>query len=279
MPARPLCHKPGRTRTPWSWSRFPGPAAPRRTGWRCGHGSCCWPRPDWRPARSPEGTSICQDTARKWRRRYCKAPSAGWRMRRGPAGRARSPPGSWPRSRPWPARCPPRAGRRWPAGPAPSWPARRRPAGIARRALGVHGAPLARRRRDQALAAPVVDLPPRPALRPQGRPRPGPLPAGMGRAAAGRGRVRPQRRREARRPGPHAHPPPAAARAPAGRCGPRASTTASAPSGELGRTYGRRDRLVGEIEEVFTAHPLAWWSRRCRGSDRALCHWHVMQPA
>ena len=28
-----------------------------------------------------------------------------------------------------------------------------------------------------------------------------------------------------------------------------------APSGELGRTYGRRDRLVGEIEEVFTAHP------------------------
>ena len=54
------------------------------------------------------------------------------------------------------------------------------------RALGVHRAPLARRRRDQALAAPVVDLPPRPVLRRQGRPRPGPLPAGLGRTAARR---------------------------------------------------------------------------------------------
>jgi transposase-like protein len=38
---------------------------------------------------------ICEDTARKWRRRYCEQAWTGWRMPRGPAGRASSLPGSW----------------------------------------------------------------------------------------------------------------------------------------------------------------------------------------
>jgi len=40
---------------------------------------------------------ICEDTARKWRRRYCEQGLDGLADARGPAGRASSPPGSWPR--------------------------------------------------------------------------------------------------------------------------------------------------------------------------------------
>ena len=46
---------------------------------------------------------------------------------------------------------------------------------LAGRGLGVHDPPVAGRRRAQALAAPVLDLSPRPALRRQGRPRARPV--------------------------------------------------------------------------------------------------------
>ena len=126
---------------------------------------------------------VCEDTARKWRRRYCE---------QGLGGLADAPrPG---RPRKFPARvvaevkalaCELPAAQREAAGPldlprAGPRGGRRRDR---RRGLGVHGAPLARRRRDQALAAPVVDLPPRPVLRPQGRPRPRPVPADLGRTS------------------------------------------------------------------------------------------------
>ena len=64
-----------------------------------------------------------------------------------------------------------------------------------------HGLALARRRRDQALAAPLLDLPARPALRRAGRPDPRPLRRALaGRVAPSR-RLRDLRRRETVDPG------------------------------------------------------------------------------
>ena len=108
---------------------------------------------------------ICEDTARKWRRRYCE---------QGLDGLADAPRPGRPRAFPaavvaevkaLACELPAASGK-----PLARWtcPELARQAAAARhrrRGLGVHGAPLARRRRDQALAAPVVDLPPRPALR------------------------------------------------------------------------------------------------------------------
>ena len=70
----------------------------------------------------------------------------------------------------------------------------------------VHRAPLAGQGRDQALAAPDMDLSPRPELRHQSRPRARPLPAALRRPSPARRRVRHQRRRETRRTGPPPHP-------------------------------------------------------------------------
>src|SRR2546422_480280 len=69
---------------------------------------------------------------------------------------------------------------------------------------------LAVRRRDQALAAPLLDLPARPPLRREGRPSARPLPGPLGRRAAASGRLRRLRRREALDPSQSAQAPDAA---------------------------------------------------------------------
>jgi hypothetical protein len=76
--------------------------------------------------------------------------------------------------------------------------AARRAAGQRAGQPGVHhdAVALAGRGPDQAVAAPLVDLSPRPQLCRQGRGRVVPVPAQLRRCAAGRGRVRHQRRRE-----------------------------------------------------------------------------------
>ncbi|WP_431521649.1 helix-turn-helix domain-containing protein [Actinomadura madurae] len=103
-----------------SWSRCPGERR-RRTGWCCGRGSCCSPDDGAGNSEIARRLGICQDTARKWRGRYrekgcdglCDAPRCG---------RPRVFPQRWrPTSRPWPARCPPRAGHRWAAGASRNW--------------------------------------------------------------------------------------------------------------------------------------------------------------
>jgi transposase-like protein len=75
-----------------------------------------------------ERLGICEDTARKWRRRYCEQGIEGLADAPRP-GRPRVFPATVVAgSRPWRARCPPRAERRWPAGPVPSWLAMLQPA-------------------------------------------------------------------------------------------------------------------------------------------------------
>ena len=100
-----------------------------------------------------------------------------------------------PRSRRWPVSCPPRPGA---AVAVVEHRAGRRGGRPRDRRLDhrLDRAPLARRRRDQALAAPVLDLPPRPRLRDQGRPRARPVRPHLAGTRAGRRRVRDQRRRE-----------------------------------------------------------------------------------
>ena len=209
--ASPYVVMPGRCRTGRSWSQLARRGtAPHRLVMRArivllaadGLANCV----------IAARLGICDDTVRKWRRRYCQ---------QGLDGLADAPrPG---RPRKFAAQvaaevkalaCELPAASGTAAGPVEL--PRAGPRGSRRRhhpgGLGVHGAPMAGRRRAQALAAPVVDLPPRPVLRPQGRPRAGPVPADLGRPAAGRRRVRDQRRRETRRPGPPADPPAAAAR-------------------------------------------------------------------
>ena len=98
-----------------SWSRLRG-APQRRFAW-CMRSRIVLLAADGTANRViAERLGICEDTARKWRRRYCEQGLDGLADAPRPAGRACSPPASWPRSRPWRARCPPRAGRplaRW----------------------------------------------------------------------------------------------------------------------------------------------------------------------
>ena len=102
---------------------------------------------------------------------------------------------SWSRSRRWPANCRRRRTRRWLVGSAPTWPAP--PSSPASRLdLGHHDLALAEFGCDQALAAPVLDLPPRPRLRCQGGPCPRPLHPPHRRHPAAVRRVRDLRRRE-----------------------------------------------------------------------------------
>ena len=204
--------------------------ASARSAMCCGHGSCCSPRPARRTPRSRSGWASARTRPASGGAGSASSGWPDWPTAPRPGGRACSPPSGGRGQGPGLRTARRELNARWPAGPAPSWPAMRRPADRSPRRLRVHRAPLAGRRRAQALAAPVLDLPPRPALRAQGRPRPGPLRSGVweGRAAR-RGRVRAQRRREARRPGPHAASTPPCPPGPGGRCGPRASTTAAAP--------------------------------------------------
>ena len=179
-------------------------------------------------SRSPPRLGVCEDTARKWRRRYCEQGLGGLAAPRGRAGRGSSPPGSWPRSRPWPASCPSRAGSRWPAGPARSSPARRPPAESSRqfgRPRCAAGSPTTR----SSPGSTGRGSSPATRTSPSRAAASSTFTSGPGRRAPGRGRVRPQRGREARRPGPLAHSPPAPA-GPRRASASRASTSAAAPS-------------------------------------------------
>ena len=183
-----------------------------------------------------------RDTVRKWRGRFADGRLAGLND----APRSGRPPvftpRTGPRSRRWPARCRPSPACRCRGGAARNWPANWRP--LPGRGLGVHGPPVAGQRRDQTLAAPVLDLHPRPRLRGQGRPGARPLRPDLGRRAARRRRVRDLRRREDLHPGPLPLPPhPAPGQGPhdAGRARVRARRRAGLP-GRLRRPPRPGDR-------------------------------------
>jgi hypothetical protein len=112
-----------------------------------------------------------RDVVSQWRKRFFEQRLAGLedRPRRGrpPA----FPLTSALRSSVWPANYRQTAMSRWRAGQRQSWPPRRSPAGSPSRSPGDRMA-LVVRGRDQAVAAPVLDLPARPRLRRQGRPHP-----------------------------------------------------------------------------------------------------------
>ena len=127
-------------------------------------------------------------------------------MPRAAGARRCSPPRTGPRSSRWPARCRPSPACRCRKWSSPDL-AREVAARCQRRGLGIHDPPVAGRRRPQALAAPVLDLRPRPRLRRQGRPGARPVRRDLGRPAAGPGRLRDLRRREDHHPGPVPLPP------------------------------------------------------------------------
>ena len=170
----------------------PGPRRQRpRTATCCAPGSC-WPPPTARPnAAIAADLGVCMTTPSG--SGGAGSASAGWtgwrdlprpgRPRRFTAVAGGRGEGAGVRA----ARRQPDC--RWRSGAAPSWPPRRA-ARHGRVGVGLHGAPLAGRRRDQAVAAPVLDLPPRPRLRGQGRPRAGPVRPHLRRRAARRRRLR-----------------------------------------------------------------------------------------
>jgi hypothetical protein len=169
---------PDRDRTDRHPTRGPEPvwSAPHApsNAWRCA--------PDragrrGRPpnARIAASLGVCQDTARKWRHRWCAAPGCP----RWGCETLRSPPVFTPvqvaQVKAIACTPPKDAGRRCPAGPARNWPgkpSRRRDLPID---LLVHGAPLAVRGRPQTVAIPVVDLHHRPRLPTQGAAGAGPV--------------------------------------------------------------------------------------------------------
>ena len=177
----------------------------RAPDWCCGPGSC-WPPPrQTSNAAIAAETGLHVDTVRKWRRRFVQDRLAGLsdrppvrpaaQVHRRPGRRGQGA-GLHPARRDRSRRC--RAGR---SADLAAEAVRR---GVARLDLGLHGAPLADRGRDQTLAAPVLDLPPRPRLRGQSRPGAGPLRPQLGRRTARRRRLRDQRRREIPAPSPAA---------------------------------------------------------------------------
>ena len=96
--------------------------------------------------------------------------------------------------------------------------------------VGLDGAALAGRRRDQTLAAPVLDLPPRPRLRRQGRPGAGPVRphASTASRSATTSMCCPPTRNPACKPATASTPAPRRVPA-AGRCGSNRSTAGTAP--------------------------------------------------
>ena len=159
-------------------------------------------------ARIARRLRVCEDTVRKWRRRWCAAPGVASLARCEtvrPSDRC-SPRCRSPRSRRWPARRRPTQGCRCRGGRARSWRGTPSP-----RDLRVHlvgdGPPVAVRGRAQTLAVPVVDLHHRPRLRRQGQPGARPLRPDMGRKTAGPRRLCDLRRREDLHPGPLSLPP------------------------------------------------------------------------
>ena len=134
------------------------------------------------------------------------------------------------------------------------FPRARRPGGhrgAGRLDLVVDGAALAARRRDQAVAVSVVDLPPRPRLRHQGGPGPRPLRAALGGRGARPRRLRDLGGREVPAPGARPLPPrprPGPGAAPAGRVRVRAGRHAGLlrrlrrPRGTPVRQRRREDR-------------------------------------
>ena len=194
-------------RTPGAGRPGPPRAAPR-TGTGYGPGSC------WTPLQAASNAVIARqvgvgvDTVRKWRKRFAAGPVGGARRPTPapgpPAARCRTPCG--PRWSRWRVSCRPTRGCRCPGGAARRL-ARELALRCQVRVSASIGAPLAGRRRAQAVAAPVLDLDPGPRLRGQGRPRAGPVRRDLGRPAVGPERLRDLRGREDLHPGPLPLPP------------------------------------------------------------------------
>jgi hypothetical protein len=111
---------------------------------------------------------IAPNTAGKWAQAVLRGGSTGWPIASGLAARGGLRPRSSPRARRSRVSCPSPAGPAWPLEPcrAASRGPGHRPG---RRRLHHDAVALAGRGPDQAMAAPLVDLPPRPCLRRQGR--------------------------------------------------------------------------------------------------------------
>ena len=236
---------------------------------------------------------ICDDTVRKWRRP----------LRQSGAGRVEGPAPARPSSPRSPRSRKPRSSTGvHPAGRlrAAAGPLVARRTGRCRDRAGPghldqpgHHRSLAGRRRDQALAAPVLDLPPRPRLRDQSRPGAGPVRPLLAGRAARRGRLRDQRRRKIPAPSPTASPPRPGRRAwpdPTGRVRvpprrnpglPRRATTSTTPRviGTIAPTTGilpfSRAGRPGDDHRALRLSPTGVLDRRQRllprrtGLDRA----------
>ena len=152
----------------------------------CGPGSCSTRPKAWATTRSLHAWTHAAASGLQMAQTLLR-PASG-RTDRSASGRTApefSPLTWWLPSRRWPANSQrrPTSPSRWLAGSAPIWPARRR-ARHRRLDLGHHDLALAERRCDQALAAPLLDLSPRPRLRARGSPGARPLRPPLPRHAA-----------------------------------------------------------------------------------------------
>src|SRR5436305_16041 len=123
---------------------------------------------------------VCTGTVRKWRRRFAEGRLAGLTD----APRSGRPPvfSAADRAEVVALACalPAESGV-----PLSKWSGPRSGRPLRHRGLGIHHRPVAGRPRPQTLAAPVLDLRPRPGLRGQGRPGAGSVRRDLGRPAAG----------------------------------------------------------------------------------------------
>ena len=165
-------------------------------------------------ARIAASLGVCEDTARKWRHRWCAAPGVS---SLGDAKRCGRPPvfTAVQVAQVKALACTPPEDSglplsRW---SCPELAVQAVSGGICESHLAVDGAPVAVRGRPQTVAVPVVDLHHRSRLRAQGAAGAGSVPADVGRETVGPQRLCDLRRREDLHPGPLPLPPDPAARA------------------------------------------------------------------
>ena len=206
-------------------------------------------RRDRRPPRHPPGDrlEVAQTLLRTRPARPRRAPP-----RRPTPGlfplRSSSP------SRPSPASCPPASASPSPACTFPTSPPRSHPWHRGRD-LGDHHLAVAVRRRHPPLAPPLLDLPPRPRLRDQGRPGPRPLRPDLAGQTAGRKRLRDLRRREDLHPGPPPLPPHPRPRRRPRHHGSSTNTTAAGALQYLAAWDVHRAKIFGRCEPKTGIEP------------------------
>ncbi len=214
-------------------------------------------------ARIAASLRVCEDTVRKWRRRWCAAPGVA-SLR--DAQRCGRPPvfSAVQVAKVKAAACTPPADCRVAdvAVELPGAGAARRRRGDLRVDLDGDGAPLAVRGRPQTLAVPVVDLHHRSRLRRQSQAGARPLRPGVGRETTGRQRLCDLRRREDLHPGPVSLPPHAARPASPARCGSTTTTTAAARSPTWPPTTCTAPRCSAAASRPPASNRSADWSNR-----------------